>query len=269
MKKFIVILQLTLAIAFWLRLELSQLPYLFLIPYFLTGMFATLFVSARKAGLPFKTRVATGAIAGYVLSLGFHPVFPQAFITGFTSLGWLFGILLFGVYFFEGGRDEPAFQRFARHFGVRFGGGAGEPLDVLRAAFGGQTFGNGLYRIYTVGEAATATRRIGEAHPDAKDKVDVFAIDWLRREYAVGEGRVVMFSPITGEVLDAPVGLVAFHDRSLVDNAGAILDAPLFKAFLRARGVKGLARDEQVALKVPLSEGGKIEVDNFEIRRAG
>jgi hypothetical protein len=282
MKKFLIILQLTLAIAFWLRLELSQLPFLFLIPYFLTGMFATLFVLARKQAVPFKQKVAIGAVAGYVLSLGFQPTFPQAFVIGVTSLGWLFGILLFAVYFYEvdGQQAVAPFTRFGARFraddeqrkAATAADSAADPLTRLRTLFGGKSFGGGLYRIYSQADAAIATQRVEAAYPDVKGRIEVFAFDWLNRIYALDAGRqsdgqpqVMMFSLFSGEVLDAPVGLVAFHDHSLANSSDQLLDAPLFRKFLQLKGLKRIGWDQVVTMAQPLAEGGAFEVGNFEL----
>jgi hypothetical protein len=280
MKKFLIILQLTLAIAFWLRLELSQLSYLILIPYFVSAMFATLFLVARRGPRPVGQQVLTGGVAGFLFSLGFNPGIPDMFVTAFFSLGWLFGMLLFAAFFIDtdapGRKASVPFKRFAARYpadegNVRDAGGD-SPLSMLRARFGGKSFGAGMYRIYSQGEAATATQALEQAHPDAAGKIDVFAYDWLNRVFALdtsrlrnGEPMVVMFSPLTGEFLDAPVGLVAFHDRSLVDSPDDILDANLFKTFLRTNSLTGLGRAQSVTLRMPLSQGGQLEAGNLTL----
>jgi hypothetical protein len=282
MKKFLIILQLTLAIAFWLRLELSQLPFLLLIPYFLAGMFATLFVVARNTSLAFNQQVATGGIAGLLLSFGFNPSFPQFFVTGILSLGWLFGILLFAVYFFEGeaSKPGPAFSRFASRFpadgsGIlvpKQGESEGNALAQLRARFGGKSFGKGLYRVCTAAEANVIAYRLEDAFPEVKGRMTVFAYDWLNRIYGLdtarqrdGEALVMMANPLSGEVMEAPVGLLAFHDLSLADSGDELLDAAMFRKFLKLKGLKRLERDQAVSLVTSLAEGGQFEPANFAL----
>ena len=284
MKKFLIILQLTLAIAFWLRLELSQLPFLLLIPYFLAGMFATLFVAARKPELTFKHRVAIGGIAGLVLSFGFNPSFPQALMTGVTSLGWLFGLLLFAVYFFEAEmrKDSPAFARFTARFPADGSGllvakhaaSEGHPLAQLRDRFGGKSFGRGLYRICSVPEAVVMERRVEQEFPAVRDRITVFAFDWLNRVYGLdaartrdGEPLVMMVNPLTNEVLEAPVGLLAFHDLSLAASGDELLDAALFRKFLRAKGLRKLERDQIARPAASLAGDQLLDVGNFELDR--
>lgn len=289
MKKFVIILQLTLAIAFWMRVSLTQLPYLILIPFYLSGIFAALFLTARRGKRPVLKQVLTGAAVGYALTLVFDPFtycgggwdacvarsLPGAFVTAATSLGWLFGGLLFGVYFANA--DMPArFQRFAAHFRVKEAADGPAPADPsalaeLRARFGGKSFGNGIYRVYSAPEAEQATAQLEESYPGVKGRVMAFGADWLDRVYALDAGRahegdtlVVRFSPLTDEILDAPVGLVAFHDKSLVETP-EVLDAALFKAFLKERGVAQIVRGQAVALITPAAEGGKVEVGNLKL----
>jgi hypothetical protein len=289
MKKFVIILQLTLAIAFWMRVSMSHLPFLILIPFFLSGIFAVLFLAARRGARPVLHRVIAGAMAGYALTLLFVPfaycgggwntcvarTFPGAFVDAAVSLGWLFGGLLFGVYF-ANADGPPRFHRFAGHFRVKEAAGTPAAADTsalaeLRARFGGQSVGNGIYRVYSAGEGEQVTALLEQQWPGVRGRVMAFGADWLGRIYALDAGRahegetlVVRFSRLSDEILGAPVGLAAFHDKSLVDTP-EVLDAALFKAFLKQAGVQQIGPQQAVALVVPVAEGGKLEIGNLKL----
>lgn len=135
---------------------------------------------------------------------------------------------------------------------------------------GGCTFDGGLYRVHTADTSRAAEALVAAAYPDLAHRMGhVFGYDWLGRQFAVDrgvpdEGAVVMFEPGTGEMLEIPVPMTAFHDEELVDFADAALAADFFHRWkeLHSEEISGSAC---VGYRTPLYLGGVDDVANLEL----
>jgi hypothetical protein len=77
---------------------------------------------------------------------------------------------------------------------------------------------------------------------------------------------VLLLEPGTGEVLEIPLPLAAFHNEELVEYSDAALAADFFRAWSANHSdYLPLKMDQCVGYRVPLFLGGPDTVENLEI----
>lgn len=174
------------------------------------------------------------------------------------------------------------FDNFAAKFTCERGSGAAKAspvspgvaasgLDHLLEAFSGCSFNRGLYRIHASADMAKWSGIVGDAFPDYRTRIFCFGYDWLGRHFALdrdrtdqGEPLILLLEPGTGEVLDIPAGLLAFHNEELVEYANEALAEDFFKSWLQA-GNRAPEFGECVGYGTPLFLGGDDTVENLEL----
>jgi hypothetical protein len=141
---------------------------------------------------------------------------------------------------------------------------------------GGDKFGegqllDGAYRPHRTEDVDRFTRLAVEAFPDFGGRIQCFGADWLGRQFALDQGKIVdgepqvlMLEPGTGQALKIPVGYEEFHSRELVEQADAAVAYSFFRDW-RAQGGELPAYDECVGYKVPLYLGGAEDTSNLEL----
>jgi hypothetical protein len=129
----------------------------------------------------------------------------------------------------------------------------------------------GAYRLHHPSDVERFTRLAGAAFPTFADRIECFGMDWLGRQFATDRGRieggeplVLMLEPGTGEALEIPVGVAAFHTQELIDEADAVAAVSFFANWISAGGARP-GYDQCVGYKVPLFLGGADEVANLEL----
>ena len=155
---------------------------------------------------------------------------------------------------------------------VQAGPISGEPgVDHLLEQFGGQSFNQGMYRVISAGDAARWVERATNAFPRFAGRITPFGVDWLGRLFALDSARhmkgaaaVVMLEPGTGQALDVPCGLVAFHNSELVQYREAALAESFYEQW-RATGGAAPRTDQCVGYRRPLFLGGSDATDNLEL----
>ena len=82
----------------------------------------------------------------------------------------------------------------------------------------------GAYRRHQREDVARYTSLAAAAFPEFQSRITCFGADWLGRQFALDQGRVVggepqvlMLEPGTGEVLEVPLSKRAFHDEELLE----------------------------------------------------
>jgi hypothetical protein len=168
---------------------------------------------------------------------------------------------------------EP-YQRFLEVFsdsGEAARPGAGGQLADLLTGLGGQTFGGGLYRVHTHETSRDFTAVAVEGFSNLGPVFQCFGYDWLGRQFALPLSTtrdrpefVLMLEPGTGQALEIPHGLRAFHDQALVENRDACLADGFFASWL-SQGGRSPDLSECVGYKITLLLGGKDEAENLEI----
>lgn len=144
-----------------------------------------------------------------------------------------------------------------------------DPARGLLEAWAGATFADGLYRVHTPASAERLIPALQAAFPALVPGYAPFGFDWLGRQFLVAgdtssSAPVVMLEPGTGEALQIPVSVWAFHMDELVHEPDAALAASFFSQWL-ARGGRALRHDEAVGYRVPLFLGGVDELTNLEV----
>ncbi|MGJ7558824.1 T6SS immunity protein Tdi1 domain-containing protein [Variovorax sp. RB3P1] len=144
-------------------------------------------------------------------------------------------------------------------------------VDQLLEQFGGRSFNQGMYRVISAGAVARWTERATNAFPRFAGRVTPFGVDWLGRLFALDSARhvegmtaVVMLEPATGQALEVPCGLVAFHDAELIQYGEEALAESYYKKW-RATGGAAPRVGQCVGYKKPLFLGGSDTTDNLEL----
>ena len=144
-------------------------------------------------------------------------------------------------------------------------------VDQLLEQFGGQSFNQGMYRVISAGAVARWAERATVAFPRFIGRVTPFGVDWLGRLFALDSARrvggttaVVMLEPGTGQALEVPCGLVAFHDAELVQYREEALAESFYEKW-RAMGGAAPRIGQCVGYKKPLFLGGSDTTDNLEL----
>jgi hypothetical protein len=143
----------------------------------------------------------------------------------------------------------------------------GSWLDVA----GGQSFGDGLYRVHTRTSASASDALVRDAFPEFAGRLSCFAYDWLGRQFATDTGRgtsddpeVMLCEPGTGEALEIPVPFSLFHDMELVDYTEEALARSFFDQW-RETGGETPSLTECIGYKRPLFLGGSDVVANLGV----
>ena len=132
------------------------------------------------------------------------------------------------------------------------------------------TYLDGAYRLHRPEDVARFTALAVEAFPQFADRIECFGADWLGRQFATDQGRVVagepqvlMLEPGTGEALELPVDRTSFHTEELVNEPDAAAAYSFFEEWLDAGGVRP-EYDQCVGYKRPLYLGGRDDITNLE-----
>ncbi len=90
----------------------------------------------------------------------------------------------------------------------------------FREKLGGESFLNGMYRLFRKDQLEKWTGIVEQAFPAYRGRIDVFGFDWFGQVYAIDKnsGTVLWLQPGTGDVFDIPDDFVAFHDVEIVEN---------------------------------------------------
>lgn len=130
---------------------------------------------------------------------------------------------------------------------------------------------NGAYRQHRLEDVAHFTELAANAFPEFMDRIECFGADWLGRQFAIDQGRLVggapqvlMLEPGTGEALEIPVGQSAFHDEELVQEPDAAVAFTFFEQWLASGGVRP-EYDQCVGYRRPLYLGGADDITNLEM----
>lgn len=126
---------------------------------------------------------------------------------------------------------------------------------------------NGMYRVFNIREIDTWNKIVEDAFPAFKNKIKVFAYDWLGRVFALKKeaNTVLLFEPGTGDVLDIPVDIIRFHNEEIADHHDASLASGFFEAWFKKNDKYVLSKKECVGYKVPLFLSGDDTLENLEV----
>lgn len=139
--------------------------------------------------------------------------------------------------------------------------------DDFLKTYGGKSFLNGLYRLYSTADAAKWNEIVGQGFPGYAGRISVFGYDWLGRIFAVNlkTGTVLLFEPGTGEVLDIPADFTDFHNVEIVEYHEDSLASRFFEEWFEANDHYVLPHDKCAGYKVPLFLNGEDGIGNLEV----
>lgn len=138
------------------------------------------------------------------------------------------------------------------------------------AAFNGASFNSGLYRAIELHSVSNWERTIRDTFPALPDPICPFGYDWLGRFFCVqircddsAQQTVLLVCPYSADILVIPVGLVQFHDETLVDQMRPAVEDELYLAFKDHAGIESIPYESCVGLQVPTFLNGKLDVGNM------
>ncbi|TDW99183.1 T6SS immunity protein Tdi1 domain-containing protein [Dinghuibacter silviterrae] len=141
-------------------------------------------------------------------------------------------------------------------------------LNSLFDECGGNSFNDGVYRVYNE-KLAIYWKEIIERHfSEYKGRIWPFASDWMGRLFAIDYQRIniiVVFDPATVEVFEASNELKTFHNVMLLNKDDDLLEAAKFREVMSFLGQTTLAFNNCLGFKKPLFLNGPDELDNLEI----
>jgi hypothetical protein len=144
-------------------------------------------------------------------------------------------------------------------------------LNEFLKAFGGESFNNGIYRVFSAPSIERWNDLISYAFPKFRAHANCFAVDWLGRIFALDDRRlergaagVVMFEPGTGDALEIPCNILSFHEEELVDYREEALAESFYRNWISCGGAAP-SETQCVGYKRPLFLGGADTVQNLEI----
>jgi hypothetical protein len=144
-------------------------------------------------------------------------------------------------------------------------------LTALFSQYGGTSFNQGIYRIFSVNDVAYWNEMVSSAFPDFLGRVVCFSVDWLGRVFSTDTARledklpgVVMFEPGTGEVLEIPCNIESFHENELVQYSEELLASSFYRRWCD-KGGRTPSINECIGYKKPLFLGGKDTIENLEV----
>lgn len=140
-------------------------------------------------------------------------------------------------------------------------------LAELVTTAAGCSFGDGVLRVFTDGEARRAQSLVNAMFPEWAPRIRPFAQDWLGRQYAIDLHRnamVVLLEPGTGDVYDLDETIPELFDEQMVDHPDTFLCLTLFNAW-RAVHPERSPAGTCVGFETPLFLGGADAVENLEV----
>lgn len=158
------------------------------------------------------------------------------------------------------------FEKFREFVGITEGEDIGEMEQFLQI-YSGYSFKNGLYRIHNINDIPKWTKIVEDAFPKYKGYIMVFGYDWLGRQFAQNNqtGKILLFEPGTGEVLNIPADFVNFHDEEIAEYSGDSLASEFFKEWYESEDGCDVPHDKCVGYKVPLFLNGEDNISNLEL----
>jgi hypothetical protein len=138
-------------------------------------------------------------------------------------------------------------------------------------AFGGCSFGQGLYRFHEPDSLPRWNGLVVEAFPRLASRIHCFGYDWLGRQFVLdrlrivdGEAQVLLCDVGFDEVLEIPASFSLFHEVELVDYTSDALAEPFYHRWVASGGARPL-RSQCVGYRVSPLLGGQDKVSNLEI----
>ncbi len=158
------------------------------------------------------------------------------------------------------------FEKFSEFMEITNAEAINSPQQFLRV-YSGYSFKKGLYRIHNINDIGKWTKIVEESFPRYKGLITVFGYDWLGRQFAQNNqsGKILLFEPGTGEVLNTEADFIAFHDEEIAEYSDASLASDFFDEWYESENGCDIPHNKCVGYKVPLFLNGEDDLSNLEI----
>ena len=130
----------------------------------------------------------------------------------------------------------------------------------------------GAYRLHRPEDIEPFTALAAEAFPQLAARIKCFASDWLGRQFAQdnarvidGEPQILLLEPGTGEAVEIPCDYAAFHKQELVEFPDAAVSYGFFQDWLASGGTVP-DRVQCVGYRIPLYLGGADDLSNLALQ---
>jgi hypothetical protein len=142
-----------------------------------------------------------------------------------------------------------------------------QSMESFLQKYEGQSFLNGLYRIFRLADVPKWAEITKKSFPWHKEEMLVFGFDWLGRIFVLDKAKsvVLFFEPGTGEMLDTEVSFIDFHNNEIPIQHDACLSSSFFHNWYKANQQYVLKYNQCAGYKVPLFLNGKDELENLEV----
>ncbi|MBR3666804.1 MAG: hypothetical protein IKN66_06565 [Ruminococcus sp.] len=158
------------------------------------------------------------------------------------------------------------FEKFLKYVNYDKSASYGSAQDFIND-MSGKSFLDGMYRFFAKDQLEKWTDIVERTFQKYKDNIIIFAYDWLGRVFAVNKqtGKVLLFEPGTGEVLNIPVNIHDFHEEEIVDYSEDSLASAFFEKWFEANGRFVLPNNKCAGYKIPLFLNGDDTIENLEV----
>jgi hypothetical protein len=139
-------------------------------------------------------------------------------------------------------------------------------IKVIIDQFNGFSFNRGIFRICNNTNTSLFTELAEEYFPKLKNKIKVFAFDWLGRFFALETKKVnsiLLIEPGAGDALEIPSNIDNFFNSILIQNENEALAKSFYSEWLETNN-NDLHYSDCIGYKIPLFLGGEDEVTNLE-----
>ena len=138
-------------------------------------------------------------------------------------------------------------------------------VDEFLTYTSGKTFLNGLYTIFKRDDVEKWNNIIGEYFLKYRGTFSVLGYDWMGRVFVIDNNSkmVKMFDPEERACYATDMDIIKFHEE-IVDDTNGMLSLNYYNQWIEKNEQKKVKYGECVGFKVPLSLGGKDELDNLE-----
>lgn len=139
------------------------------------------------------------------------------------------------------------------------------------AARGEGVVSDGAYRLHRKEDVVRFNACAAEVFLDRALQFQCFGADWMGRQFALDQGRMIkgdpqvaILDPATGEIFEIPCGYREFHEIEMIKYPNETVEYDRFKQWLSSGGVAP-KYGECIGFRVPLFLGGKDAFDNLEV----
>ena len=136
----------------------------------------------------------------------------------------------------------------------------------LLEKYEGQSFGNGIYRLFQSTEIENWNEIVLGIFSQFKGCIDCFAIDWLGRVFAwdYSKNKVLSLDPGFGEAMIIPCSFVELHNVEFVEYSDESLSSNFYEECI-VKYDERAGKEKCFGYKVSPFLGGEDSVENLEL----